>query len=295
MNEDIGFVVGEKYENMKGIFEVIAIHRDQMDIRWESGEEVSTPIALQQRILERMQHEKEMETEQLALKKKARAATAKSRKPFSGFQADDFCLSVSKTSWRGRGQLGGLVTRKLSSKIFKFNSWAVLRQPEIQWLDTDRQKQKDWVHQAKFYARIDESHLFFGFHVPFFPSSLQNSDWRAVRVWVEKAENDSWLLKQCAAHKLYLRDLSEKGFAGRIEARGDHWVHWQDADTQTDFAPLGPFLSNAAKSGEMDLRIEKVLEKQAVIAKQETIADDLAALFGSLAPLYIAAAQKNTT
>ena len=77
MNEAIRFVVGEKYENMKGTFEVIAIHRDQMDIRWENGEEISTPIALQQRIIERMQHEKEMEAEQEAQQKKARGRHCK--------------------------------------------------------------------------------------------------------------------------------------------------------------------------------------------------------------------------
>ena len=59
--DEIQFEVGGKYENMKGVFEVIAIRRDSMDIRWESGEEISTPIELQQRIIEIMQHEKEME------------------------------------------------------------------------------------------------------------------------------------------------------------------------------------------------------------------------------------------
>ena len=60
MIKEIQFEVGEKYENMKGIFEVLAIKGDLMDIRWVTGEEITTPIALQQRILERMHHEKEL-------------------------------------------------------------------------------------------------------------------------------------------------------------------------------------------------------------------------------------------
>ena len=72
MMDEIRFEVGGKYENMKGVFEVIAMRRDSMDIRWESGEEISTPIELQQRILERMQHEKEME-EAKALQKAKKA------------------------------------------------------------------------------------------------------------------------------------------------------------------------------------------------------------------------------
>ena len=294
MNEEIRFEVGEKYENMKGTFEVIAIHRDQMDIRWENGEEISTPIALQQRIIERMKHEKEMEEEQLAQKKKAKSASAKARKPFSGFEPTDFNLAVSKTNWRGRGQLGGMVTQKLSSKTFKFNSWAVLRKPEIHWLDSDRQKQKDLAYQAKFYARVDANHLFFGFHLPLQSSSPETNDWRAVMMWLEKPENETWLLKQCTAHDLYLCDLSKKGFAGRIDTQNDQWVHCQDDDTKRDIDTLGKFLTTAAEGGEIDMRIEKCVEKQAAIAKKQTIAADLAALFGSLAPLYAAAAQGTT-
>jgi len=294
MSEEIRFEVGEKYENMKGVFEVVAIHRDQMDIRWESGEEISTSIALQQRIIERMQHEKELEQEQLAQKKKAKAATAKSKKPFSGFESDDFGLVVSKTNWRGRGQLGGLVTRKLSSKLYKFNSWAVLRKPEIHWLDVKRQKQKNLADQAKFYARVDNDHLFFGFHVPYHYPLPETCDWRAVLPWLEKPENEAWLLKQCAAYDLYICDLSGKGFTGRLAIQNDRWVHCQDNDLTSDIGRLSEFLASVAKAEEFDLRIEKCMQKEAVIAKQQAIAADLAALFASLEPLYDAAAQKLT-
>ena len=110
MMDEIRFEVGGKYENMKGVFEVIAMRRDSMDIRWESGEEISTPIELQQRILERMQHEKEMEEAKALQKaKKAKAASSKAGRAFTGLEASDFSNTVSKTSWRGRGQLGGAV------------------------------------------------------------------------------------------------------------------------------------------------------------------------------------------
>jgi hypothetical protein len=294
MNEDIRFEVGEKYENMKGTFEVVSIHRDQMEIRWDTGEEISTSIALQQRIIERMRHEKEMEKEQLILKKKAKASTSQARKSFSGLELGDFGLAVSKTAWRGRGQLGGIVARKFTSKSFKFNSWAVLRKPEIHWLDIDRQRQKDSASQAKFYARVDDDHLFFGFHVPHpQPSSPETSDWDTLLKWLGKPENDAWLLKQCTSHELYLCDLSEKGFVGTIEARNDQWVHCQENQKTMVIEAVGSFLSTAAKAGEFDLRIEKRMEKQAAIAKKQNIAADLSALFGSLAPLYAAAAQRS--
>ena len=52
------FEVGEKYENMKGVYEVLSIDQDTMRIRWESGEEITTTVTLQSRIIERMNPEK---------------------------------------------------------------------------------------------------------------------------------------------------------------------------------------------------------------------------------------------
>jgi hypothetical protein len=290
MNEEIRFEVGEKYENMKGVFEVVAIHRDQMEIRWENGEEISTPIALQQRIIERMQHEKEMEEEQQAQKKKAKTSAAKASQPFAGFESSDFNVAVSKTNWRGRGQLGGLVTRQLSGKTFKYNSWAVLRKPEIQWLDSDRQKQSDLAHQAKFYARVDAESLFFGFQVPHTHPAPETNHWNRILKWLGKPENDTWLMKQCIAHNLYFCDLSGKGFNGRLFVQNDRWGHCQNDDSTTEIDSLGAFLSALDQTGEIDLRIERCVDKQAAIEKKQSIAADLAALFGSLTPLYAAAA-----
>lgn len=57
---DIKFEVGSVYENMKGAYEVVSIHRNTMVIRWANGIEMTTTVDLQQRILERMSHEKEV-------------------------------------------------------------------------------------------------------------------------------------------------------------------------------------------------------------------------------------------
>ena len=50
----VEFEVGEKYENMKGIYEVLSIDRNTMRIRWDSGEEITTTVSLQSRIIMRM-------------------------------------------------------------------------------------------------------------------------------------------------------------------------------------------------------------------------------------------------
>ncbi len=56
---DIDFTVGEKYENMKGTYEVVTIRGEAMRIRWDDGEEVTTTRTLQTQIIHRMQMERE--------------------------------------------------------------------------------------------------------------------------------------------------------------------------------------------------------------------------------------------
>lgn len=53
----IQFEVGEKYENMKGVYEVLSVEGNSMRIRWESGEEIMTTVTLQRQIIMRMTQE----------------------------------------------------------------------------------------------------------------------------------------------------------------------------------------------------------------------------------------------
>ena len=52
------FSVDEQYENEKGIFTVLSIQKQDMVIRWQNGEEITTNIDLQGRIQKRKQREK---------------------------------------------------------------------------------------------------------------------------------------------------------------------------------------------------------------------------------------------
>lgn len=55
----VTFEAGKRYENMKGTYEVLAVDGDVMRIQWEDGEEVTTSIVMQRRILERLERERE--------------------------------------------------------------------------------------------------------------------------------------------------------------------------------------------------------------------------------------------
>jgi hypothetical protein len=68
---EIEFMVGEKYENEKGIFTVLSIEKDDMMIRWASGEEAQTSMEFQDRIQQRRQWEKTRQDEKEAAAKPA--------------------------------------------------------------------------------------------------------------------------------------------------------------------------------------------------------------------------------
>ena len=183
--------------------------------------------------------------------------------------------------------MGGAVAQLIKAKQFKFNSWAVLRKPEANWLDVKRQKQKDLPLQAKFFARVDQDRLCYGLHVPAPSDAGGKGDWQAMLTWLGKDENDAWLKKQCASNGIYLVDFSGRGFDGRLENREDQWFH---AGPDKPLASLSAFLSDAGKSGPLDFRIEKEVEKKAAVEKKQTVAAEMAALFDALMPLYAAMA-----
>lgn len=53
----IKFEVGDRYENMKGFYEVLSIDGNTMRIRWETGEEINTTMSMQRQIIMRMERE----------------------------------------------------------------------------------------------------------------------------------------------------------------------------------------------------------------------------------------------
>ena len=61
----IRFEVGQKYTNEKGVFEVLSLQGDQMVMKFENGEQISSDIELQHRIQKRRLLEKLMQEKKL--------------------------------------------------------------------------------------------------------------------------------------------------------------------------------------------------------------------------------------
>ncbi|QTA79902.1 Uncharacterized protein dnl_21840 [Desulfonema limicola] len=283
MSETIVFKVGHKYENVKGVYEVIDIKDESMTIRWGNGEQVSTPKDLQRRILERIQFEKDRH-EQLnntaGSKTKKRAGSA--GKVFTGLDNSDFKNSISQTSWRNRTGLGGIVAKKIISNKFNLNSWAVAGTPAVQWCDIKLRKQKDQKLQANFYAQVDENNLYYGLCIER-PDSSNNikNDWDAFLSWLDNEQNEIWLNTIASENDLYIYDLNKKCFNDTIRSCNGKWKKENE-----DITSLCDFFKNLHQFNQTVITISKIDKKEDIIAQKEGISDTISSLFNTLMPVY---------
>jgi len=283
----IEFNVDEQYENEKGVFTVISIHRDEMVIRWENGEEIRTEIELQRRIAERREWE---EQKRLAAAEAARKPSRKSAKKtvFTGFALTDFKKSASGTTWRSRNQLGAAVAQKIDAASFKFNSWAFGNKPEMHVQDTKHHGTGAADDQAKFFVRVDQQALHYGFRVA--RSNTQDvasSDWSRFYEWLAQPENEQTLRTIAVEDKLAVCNLASPS-SDTLIASDDGWR--SDAGTpKPDQEPLTGYINGTPEPAPFDLALAASMAKDDVVACGPDIAKTIAQLFTRLLPLYRAA------
>lgn len=286
--QSIEFVVGETYENEKGLFEVMSIQRDAMVIKWESGESIETTVSFQRRIQERRRWERQMKEKKAAasLAKNRRASARKPGATFEGFRPDDFKKTISRTPWRSRSQFGGAVTSRLQSSRLNFNSWAAKRRNEVHWADMAQWKAKTVDYPAKFFAHADEKFLYWGFYIERPDAGSKASpDWEAFSGWLRSDENEKWLRDIAREQELVAYDGRQRSFSGLLIPREGDWsVEGSPEFTATD--RLMTIIEAWPKTAWLDFMIAKRLPKEDVIERGKDIAADVAALFGPLFPLY---------
>jgi hypothetical protein len=287
---DIEFKIGQEHENMKGVYKVLAIDRDAMCIRWESGEEVTTTVALQSRIIERMHQER-------ALIRAKKGRKRKQPKPleyvseFEGLKEDDFSEDVAGATWRHYDSLGGAVAVRLNSDKFDIASWPRYGLSAIHWDDLNHRRHDDFRLQTKFFARLDESCLYFGLDIERSNQGKDaKDDWNAFIAWLRDAKNDAWLNKVVYEHDLSIYDMKEEGaFRGTIMSARGKWRLFNEGQEQ-GIESLADFLDDLTDTTWVDLQIAKIVDKDEVVTHGVEIADDIAQLFEMLMPLYEASA-----
>lgn len=280
------FVVDEQYENEKGIFTVLSIHRNEMVIRWESGEEIRTDIELQRNIQARREWERlQKEKAAKAAKSGRKTSAAKATSGFKGFNEKDFKNSASGTRWRGRNQLGGAVTYKLPEDLFKFNSWAFANKPEMHWLDTDHQKRKSGENRAKFFVRLDPDAMFFGFSIgqPD-PDQDKLQNWDAFLQWLGRDDNEKMVHDIAKANDL---TVSSRNFPklGAIKPVKEGWKTENGKQSKT-FEKLPDYFDMLAAEDVVSIEIAKSISKKDALDSGKEIVSKISDVFSQLMPLY---------
>jgi hypothetical protein len=291
---DIEFKVGQEHENMKGVYRVLAINKDILSICWESGEEITTTAALQNRIIERMQRERAL------VRGTNKGRKSKSKQPklprhvnkFEGLKEDDFSKGLAGGAWRHYDSLGGEVAVRLNSDKFDIASWPRYGFSELYWADFDHRRHDDLRLQARFFARLDENCLYFGLCIGGANETMDTKDdWNAFISWLRDPENESWLNKVVSKHDCSVYDIEEEhAVAGTIMSAGGKW-RLSNKGHEQEIESLGDLLDNPTNIGTpVDLQIAKIVEKDKVVPRGIKIADDIARLFEVLMPLYEACA-----
>jgi len=283
---EIEFNVDEKYENEKGVFKVISIHKDEMVIRWGNGEEILTTIELQHRIAARREREKNEQS--TAGKSSCKPASTRKKTVFSGFVPTDFKRSASGTTWRSRNQLGAAIAQKIETTRFKFNSWAFGAKPEMHVQDIKHHGDAATDCRARFFVRVDPQALYYGFHVARPENGGEGSrDWKAFTGWLSQEENAQMLHTIAVKDNLTICNVRSPS-SGTLLASDDGW-HTDESARQPDKEALTTYINETSETVPFDLQVAATIDKRDAVACGVDIISDIAQLFTRLLPLYQAA------
>lgn len=277
----IEFQVDEQYENEKGVFTVISIHRNEMVIRWESGEEIRTDIELQRNIQARRQWE-EMNRKAKASKKKSSAGK---QEGFFGFLPGDFKKTASGTNWRGRTQLGGAVATLMPQDRFTFNSWAFAQKPELHWQDI-KHRRRAGANGARFFVRLTPTDLICGFCIQRVQGGDgETADWHNFCDWAARDESYHMLLTMTDEHDLRIYDRSRP--ASGIYTYSEKGWRAEDGSKGKSLN-LIELVESLSGNGDALFEISQAVEKVDAVARGKEITEDISKLFSQLFPLYAA-------
>jgi hypothetical protein len=285
------FQPGERYENRRGLFEVISVDENSMRIRWDTGEEIDTSVAFQAKILANM----DREFAEASVQK--RGKTPKSfGEYFRGLHAEDFAEDVTGTHWRAREQLGGAVTKLLDVRE-PYNSWSIYGRPEVHWASVSRYRLHHSSVQAKFLARVNAEEMLFGLYLERSNQTSDNQDdWVKFVAWVSKAQNATWL------HETLLRSGSvitnpynnwpDLAFYGTISPTSAGYSWNRPAKPESAFRPdqLGQTLGELSAEHWLNVVLGRTISKEVAVSEGARIAATIADLFNTLLPVY-----ENTT
>lgn len=281
------FTVGETYENEKGSFKVLVIKGESMLIEWDSGERITTSIALQEKILTRMEKEANAPAGQ-----NGTASPEWMGRTFNGLLVEDFKDGVEGTHWRSREHLGGAVTRQLASPM-PFNSWSIYRRPEIHWAAIGRYRAGHPSLQSKFFVRLQPESGLYGYYIERSNDRKESrADWLNFLNWLAVTSHIDWLHHLLQRTGMWIFDPYpewEGAFARSIRPTKAGWLaEGPGSKSETiALAALSAYLEAVDEGEWLNLLIGRQRPSKELVSAGLNVALEIAADFNELLPLYL--------
>lgn len=291
MIKEYTFKVGDRYENRKGPYEVIAVHGDDMTIRWDSGEEIRTDMKGQAKVLRNMQRELEEEP------RKYRRTPGWYGDAFVGLKEKDFDQDVTGTCWRSRESLGGLVAKNILSDDLSFNSWAIYGSPIIHWADVQRYSRRETPYQAKLVGRMWKGDFWAGFVVERSENPVDSrQDWNAFLSWLENNEDN---LKQIVEeNNMQICDpyrTWEGSLTGTIRASDGAWLYRRSEREEPEpLNSLHGLLASLSNDTWVDLFVIKIFKQSHALSRGRNIGTEIGEVLTKLVDVYKASTPLGT-
>lgn len=281
------FQVGKRYENRKGVYEVMRVDEPDMVIRWDTGEQITTPINVQAKILQNMERELAAATSG----KRHFRAPKSFGELFVGLRDEDFSGDVVGTHWRAREQLGGAVTQLLNFEQ-PFNSWSIYKRPEVHWASMDRYGRLPAWLQTKFFARATTEGLHFGLYVERADNLTDDRrDWSNFLGWSGDRDNSVWLHQTMRASGAEVinpyEEADNQAFSGTIVALANGKFRWATKkSSEVEPTELSDLLQTLPENRWLNMVLGLRLSRDQAIAAGAGIAADIASFFNLLEPIY---------
>lgn len=293
------FRVGEQYRNEDGVYTVTQLTESDMELKYEDGRTISSPIRLQRRIWERIQDERAYAREQAAPKRaKRRGTSARSRKnygsKFERLQETDFSLDLTGTSWRRREELGGLLAITTSEKTGEtFESSPVARRPQVHIVYPDHYSGETKLQVAKFLFDLSEEGAFYGFYIEKSDGPMDDTwDWpRFLRTFAADTALQAKTLVAMENLNLYWMIVTEQGdeVLTRTISVDKGKLHLQTAANESeslDWSGFVGLLNDVPETVWCNLYLGARLNPSAAMELGVEIATEAARVYNALLPLY---------
>ena len=253
----------------------------------DSGERITTPVALQEKILTRMEKEANAPAD-----RKGTSSPVWMGRTFIGLLAGDFKPDVDGTHWRSREQLGGAVTRQIDSSV-PFNSWSIYRRPEIHWAAIGRYRADDaWV-QSKFFIRLAADSAIYGYYIERSDDpEAPRVDWLSLLNWLAEDSHGDWLRETLANSGMWIFDPYpdfEGAFNRSIRPQEGGWLveHPGSASEIIATSALADHLAAVVEGSWLNLMIGSRRPANELVSAGANVALNIAESFNLLLPIYL--------